>query len=61
MSNTNVGKMLLVKKLPNQSWYGVRYLADNNVLVYSEYHENELEPYVEPPSKNSPDIISINI
>ncbi|TDO23765.1 hypothetical protein [Pedobacter duraquae] len=44
----NVGKMLLVKKLPNGAWYGVRYLADNKVLVYSEYHENELEPYQEP-------------
>jgi len=52
----NVGKMLLVKNMGN-GWYGVRYLADGRVLVYSEYHQNELEVYIEPPTQNAPDFI----
>ena len=38
---------------------GVRYLADNKVLVYSEYHIDELQPYVEPPTQPTPDFIMI--
>jgi len=43
-----VGKLVLVKPHTANGWYGLRYLADNKILVYSEYHESELEPYVEP-------------
>jgi hypothetical protein len=44
-----VGKLVLVKPPPaNNGWYGLRYLAENKILVYNEYHESELEPYIEP-------------
>lgn len=42
-----VGKLVLVKNI-SPGWYGLRYLAENKVLVYGEYHENELKPFIEP-------------
>jgi hypothetical protein len=43
-----VGKLVLVKPHNGNGWYGLRYLADNKVLVYGDYHESELEPFIEP-------------
>ena len=52
-----VGKLVLVKPHTGNGWYGLRYLAENKILVYSEYHESELEPYVEPPEAFAPDYV----
>jgi len=43
-----VGRLVLVKPHTGGGYYGLRYLAENKILVYSEYHESELEPWVEP-------------
>jgi len=43
-----VGRLVLVKPSTGNGYYGLRYLADNKILVYGDYHESELEPFVEP-------------
>ena len=43
-----VGRMLIVRLFPDTAEYGARYLADDRILVYNKYHENELEPFEEP-------------
>ncbi|MGN8055678.1 hypothetical protein ACTJKN_05345 [Pedobacter sp. 22163] len=43
--------MLVVRRLPNPGWWGCRYEAPGAILVYSEYHLNELELYVEKPDE----------
>ncbi|WP_440823325.1 hypothetical protein [Pedobacter sp. 22163] len=46
-----IPKMLVVRRLPNPGWWGCRYEAPGAILVYSEYHLNELELYVEKPDE----------